>query len=206
MTTILQSHLALAAGGPEVSILRVLVSLGMRVVGADEGSLLVLDRATDELVFAMTVGGSEATLLGQRIPLGTGLTGLAAATREVQIGAPTYAGVAQARDHGAASGPTAVIAAPMLVGDDLLGVITAVRFAAGARFTGDDADLYAQVAAIAGVVVMQRRRIADEAATESEVLEQAIARSIGRIARARADGLTHVANMLASLELLVGAT
>ena len=59
--------------------------------------LLVLDRNQEpprELVFAMTVGsgGSEDTLAGQRVPVGEGLTGLAALTHEVQIGVPTIQG------------------------------------------------------------------------------------------------------------------
>ena len=57
-----------------------------------QGSLLVLDEKKKELVFAMTIGSrsSEMTLIGQRVPLGKGITGLAAQMREVQIGAPTF--------------------------------------------------------------------------------------------------------------------
>lgn len=40
----------------------------------------------------MTIGNrsSEMTLIGQRVPLGKGITGLAAQMREVQIGAPAF--------------------------------------------------------------------------------------------------------------------
>jgi hypothetical protein len=155
----------LDAEGPELQVMRLLVELCGQVVGAEEGSLLVVDHTQDpprELIFAMTVGSrqSEQTLSGQRVPLGEGLAGIAAVTHEVQIGAPLYDGVQQAQRGEAPPGqPTAVIAAPMLIDDRLVGVITAVSFEAGKRFTRQHAALYARAASVAGVVVDQRRRI-----------------------------------------------
>jgi len=52
-----------------------------------------------------------------------------------------------------------VIAAPMLIGDTLIGVITCVSFKKGKRFGAGDARLYAGLASIAGVVVDQHRRL-----------------------------------------------
>ena len=133
----------LDAESPELQVMRLLVELCGQVVGAEEGSLLVVDHTQDpprELIFAMTVGSrqSEETLSGQRVPLGEGLAGIAAVTHEVQIGAPLYDGVQQAQRGEAPPGqPTAVIAAPMLIDDRLVGVITAVSFEAGKRFTSE---------------------------------------------------------------------
>jgi len=158
-------YLDLDVESPELRVMRLLVELCGQVVGAEEGSLLVVDHAQDpprELIFAMTVGSrqSEETLSGQRVPLGEGLVGIAAVTHEVQIGAPLYDGIEQARRGEAPRGqPTAVIAAPMLIDDRLVGVITAVSFEAGKRFTNEHAALYARAASVAGVVVDQRRRI-----------------------------------------------
>jgi len=161
----LDLHLGLASDGPEAAVLRLLIELCAQVVGASEGSLLVVDDSEDpprNLRFAMTVGSptSESALVGQRVPLGQGLTGLAAVTREVQIGAPLYDGVQQARRAEATPGEIqSVIAAPMLAGDDLVGVITAVSFEPGKRFSGADASLYARAASVAGVLVDQRRQL-----------------------------------------------
>jgi GAF domain-containing protein len=163
----------LDAESPELQVMRLLVELCGQVVGAEEGSLLVVDHSQDpprELIFAMTVGSrqSEETLTGQRVPLGEGLVGIAAVTHEVQIGAPLYDGVQQARRGEAPPGqPTAVIAAPMLVEDGLVGVITAVSFEEGKRFTRQHAALYGRAASLAAVVVDQRRRIE---ALESQAL------------------------------------
>lgn len=191
-TVALSTYLGVAPKSPEAGVLRLLIELAAQFVGAEEGSLLVYDKATEELVFAMTIGGeaSERALVGQRVPVGKGITGLAAMTGEVQIGAPTFKDVRQSERRDA-SGPTAVLAAPMLVTGDLVGVITAVSFRADAAFTAGHADLYGRIAAVAGVVVEQRRRIdaleairgggvpAGEGAARERRIVEAVTRLVG---------------------------
>jgi hypothetical protein len=212
MNTPLSTYLAIAPQSPEEAVLRLLIELGIQVVGADEGSLLVIDQTAGDLVFAMTVGnrGSENALKGQRVPLGQGITGLAAATHEVQLGSPTYSQVQQAQQGGQTEGPQAVIAAPMLVADGVVGVITAVSFAQGKRFGSKEAELYARVAAVAGVVVQQRNKIdalqgeqaAEAGPAAGGSIETAIAGSLSRIAMARPEALAHVAQLVESIEAL----
>jgi transcriptional regulator with GAF, ATPase, and Fis domain len=206
--TALQTFLSVAPKSSEESVLRLLVELGAQSVGAEEGSLLVLDPAAKELVFAMTVGSatSEKTLVGQRVPLGEGITGLAAATREVQIGAPVFKGVEQASER-ADAGPEAVIAAPMLVDDEVVGAITAVSFAKGKRFTGEHASLYARIGAVAGLVVQQLHNIKalEKAAPAGDGSEQEIAESLARLRRIGPGALAHVARLLKEIEAVVAS-
>jgi len=211
----------LDAEGPELQVLRLLVELCAQVVGAEEGSLLVVDQTQDpprELIFAMTVGSrqSEETLSGQRVPLGEGLAGIAAVTHEVQIGAPLYEGVQQARRGEAPPGqPTAVIAAPMLIDDRLVGVITAVGFEEGKHFTSQNATLYARAASVAGVVVDQRRRIdALESGAgggeegrrprEDDPLARQILDSAVRLVDRNPDRLRELSQLLLALEKVMG--
>jgi GAF domain-containing protein len=206
---------------PELQVMRLLVELCGQVVGAEEGSLLVVDRTQDpprELIFAMTVGSRQSaeTLSGQRVPLGEGLAGIAAVTHEVQIGAPLYDGVQQAQRGEAPPGqPTAVIAAPMLIEDRLVGVITAVSFEPGKRFTSEHAALYARAAAVAGVVVDQRQRIdaletrsargeARRGPSEDEPLEQQIFGTAARLVDHSPDRLRELARILSALEEIMG--
>ncbi|MBL8684242.1 MAG: GAF domain-containing protein [Myxococcales bacterium] len=200
----LETALSIGTQSPEASVLRVLVELGVQVADADEGSLLVLDPATNELVFSMVVGVEESALIGKRLPVGKGLTGLAAVTREVQIGAPTYV-VGQETKGGA--GPRAVIAAPMLVRDACIGVITAVSFREEKRFGAREASLYAKLAAVAGVLVQQRRALerAEREALEREEIdtsERRIARSLLNLSRSAPAAMVHVASMLESIEAI----
>jgi GAF domain-containing protein len=159
---ILKLYLGMSPGANEEMILRLLIDLGRQYARADEGSLLILDPKKNCLVFAMTSGSraTEKVLLGQRVPLGQGLTGLAAATGEVQIGSPTFKGVRQRKRRGQSTDhPTAVIAAPMLVRDEVIGVLTAASFGPDRRFTQEDGEFYGKIAAVAGVVVDQQQRL-----------------------------------------------
>ncbi len=232
----LETFLAISPKSNEEQVLRLLIELGAQFVGASEGSLLVLDPRANELVFAMTVGGDERVLVGQRVPIGAGLTGLAAATHEVQIGAPTFRGAWQGEPPGEPAGPTepaapaaagdarakldarapeAVIAAPMLVDDALVGVITAVTFEPGRRFTGAHGELYARIAAVAGVVVEQQRKleavgamsagrppVERPARIDEDAPERVIADCVARLSRGAPHALAHVARLLLEIEAL----
>jgi GAF domain-containing protein len=214
---VLYAYLGLARRSPEEAVLRLLVELGAQFVGAEEGSLLAYDERRRDLVFAMTVGdrASERTLAGQRVPLGAGVVGLAAQTREVQVGAPTF-GTRQSAARRKAGGPRAVLAAPMLVGDRLIGAITAVSFRPGKSFGAPDMTLYGRLAAVAGVVVEQQRRLrALEALRagrtgrgagdggEDERLDQILAGLVARLARARPAAKARLARLLGDLAALV---
>lgn len=207
--TALETYLSIASQSSEASVLRVLVELGVQAIDADEGSLLVLDPRKNELIFTMVVGVDDSALLGKRVPVGKGLTGLAAVTREVQIGAPTYV---VGHESKGGQGPQAVIAAPMLVHDECVGVITAVSFKHGRRFQQREAALYGKLATVAALIVQQRHAL-DAVASASttrehhelshKLHERTIARSVLRIARVAPDALAHVADVLRSIEALI---
>jgi GAF domain-containing protein len=197
----LLSYLAISPQSPEESILRLLVEFGAQVVGASEGSLLVLDPARNELVFAITVGDSEKSLVGTRVPMGQGLTGLAALTQEVQIGAPTFK-LATLEKQTKAGQPRSVMAAPMLAGGTLVGVITAVRFE-GATFGSKDAQLYGRLASVAGLVVHQHQRLkAAESVAGGGGAEREAVATVARLARANPGAMEHVARLLLEVEAL----
>src|SRR5262249_47219828 len=150
------------------------------------------------------------------VPIGQGVTGMAALTREVQIGTPSYGGIHIDRPEA----PKWVMAAPMLVGDDLVGVLTAVTYRTDKRFSREDALLYAGVAWVAAVVVGQRREIdavqslhrspeMDNLSTplsEHEELERSIVTSVARLVKRSPDQLRPIASMLAAIEKLCEQT
>lgn len=140
--------------------LRIMLELGIEAVDAEEGSLLILDRPTQNLVFVMTAGDmlSESALKGQRVAMGEGLTGMAAQTGDVQVGSPASASVRQPTHHGQKS-PTQLIAAPMRAGKDLVGVLTAATYAPGRQFSADQVRMFERVATLAGIVVPEWQRL-----------------------------------------------
>ena len=215
--TVLGTYLGISSGAPEEMVLRLLIELGAQFAGAQEGSLLVVDDQRAELVFAMTIGSaaSEQTLIGKRVPLGEGLVGLAAQTQEVQIGAPKFDVPGAAERKGTeGSAPKAVLAAPMLIGERLIGVITAVSFDPDKRFGSADATLYGRIATVAGVVVDQHRRLGavealqrnqplPAAVSEDERLDFEIVAAIGRLVRLRPNAKPRVAQLLGLIESMV---
>ena len=214
---VLGAYLGISYQSPEEKVLRLLIELGAQFAGAEEGSLLVLDDEAGELVVAMTVGSgaSEETLVGQRVPLGEGITGLAAQTREVQIGAPTFDTDQPAEHQGEGGKPKSVLAAPMLIDDRLIGVMTAVSFQADKRFHSGDAMLYARIATVAAVVVEQRRKLSAVEAlqrgqappkpvNEAERLDRQILDSVTRLVQSQPRAKARLARLLADVEALGG--
>jgi GAF domain-containing protein len=179
-------------GGHRDAVLRVLLELAVRVAGAEEGSLLLLDGATRELVFATTVGDRDSAeaLRGQRIPRGRGLVGLAAQTHEVQIGSPTYGDVKQAAHRAEAGGPAWTLAAPVLIHDELVGVVTAVTFSTERPLGSDSAELFSRVAAAS-----RRPWSRSTPATAATALVARAARDPAKLAR--------IARVLAELEAVL---
>jgi GAF domain-containing protein len=203
---LLERYLGIRPTSAIEATLRLLIWTGLQMTGAPEGSFLVIDRAANRLLFAMTVGDedSEQALIGQPVPLGEGIAGLAAASLEVQIGAPKYRDIRQSEKLG--GGPEAVIAAPVVGGDELLGVLTAVGFVSGKRFSTEDGRLYGGFAAVAGVVLDQERRLAQlEAGTEATPRDpraQQIMAIAERLSQRRPEVLDDALDVLARIERL----
>ena len=208
---LLERYLGVLPGAGEEDVLRLIVETGVRAVGGDEGSLLIFDADSNELVFMMTYGGSEETLVGQRFPVGQGITGLAASSGEVQIGAPKYKDVKQSETIGDIQ---SVIAAPMQLGDTLIGVITAISTKPDKRFTVADGQLYACLATVAALVVHQMERIkalegrgasGEEASVLSaDPAQQEIMERISRLMQKDPQVVRQVATMLGAIEAMTG--
>lgn len=212
----LESFPGVAPRTPEAVELRWLLNTGIHLIGADEGSLLAYDEAKRVLRFVLTAGNraSERNLIGQTLPLGAGLTGLAAQLREVQVGAPKYHKISQIGRRGSVSGePQAVIAAPMISGDILLGVMTAVRFGRNTLFTMDEAKLIGRFAAVAGLVIEQDRRLKALAARSerqgpdksrpADKNERKIMASVANIRRRKPRAMAQLARAIGAMETLI---
>lgn len=157
--TELAAYLSLGEEVEEDALLRSMMEVGVALVKAEEGSLLLVDRDRRELVFRVTVGSaaSERALRGQRVPLDEGIVGLVATTGEAHAGAPRYHGVRMPTAE-----PTATLAAPIMVGDEVIGVLTAATWdrprRRGARFGPADLRLYTQFGQMVGLLLRQRLR------------------------------------------------
>lgn len=139
--------------------LKSLVGLGLSAIAANQGALLVVDEggAVLHFKFVISLNGLRRhevvfnRLAGKTVPIGEGITGRAALTREAQFASANESG-----DFYRISGdgvPAAVLAVPLVCDGNLHGVMTAISFDCDHEFTGEDAAKYGQYAAIAGIVL-----------------------------------------------------
>lgn len=133
-----------------------IVSLGVQLIAADEGSILLLktDGNRSYLEFAKMVAPHEvqSQYLGKPVPLGEGQVGLAALTGEPQVGPTLYKELQQARV------PQEVMAVPLISGDETLGVLSAIRYESAGGFTQSEVDLYIKFTRISAQIIDYRQR------------------------------------------------
>ncbi len=147
-------------------VLEQLIQIGLRIINATQGSLLVVEPDRKNLKFAMVASRPGLTnlhkyfvdLVGKTVPIGEGITGMAALTHDIQTSTRASGDkFFQVRGDGS---PNAVLAAPMLIGEHLIGVITAVCFDKRKSFTKEECHTYGMFANIAAIVVDQQQRLA----------------------------------------------
>lgn len=125
---------------------REIVGVAVEIIDAEEGSLLRLDPNTEELEFLHVLGPSADKLQGVRISMHQGITGLAASTGATQCAAPTNPSV----DEETGFVTREILAAPMMVNDRVVGVLTAVNKKNEGRFSLRDIEVYTQFAGLCG--------------------------------------------------------
>jgi len=140
----------------------------MGVLGAEGGSLLILDDETDELVFVLVHSDVRQSLRGYRISSSQGIAGWVATHREPLI----VNNPRQDRRFSVEIDETfsfitrSILCVPMVTRDRLVGVIEVVNKRNGDEFIEADADLLAILGHVAAIALeeMQSRLDAEEAA------------------------------------------
>lgn len=184
-------------------VLRLLCEIGIAMLHGDESSLLLYDRSNRELVFAMTAGSAEEKLLGSRVPSGKGISGMAAITGEIQIGARCDDELFDLPDD---DDPDAVLAAPLLLGDEVLGVMTVVSFDPERRFTMTDGRFLGKLAAGAAVILDQQRKLRCAVLPDrtDETAQGELLQAVSRLAERHPNKITRITALLTALENVVG--
>ncbi|MEE9217021.1 MAG: GAF domain-containing protein [Anaerolineales bacterium] len=145
-----------------------LLASAVAVVGASDGSLLLLDEDTDELVFAVVHGEARDRLSGYRLPPGKGIAGWVAANKRplfltnVRDDSRFYPKVDEAFGFHTRS----LAAVPLLDGDRVLGALEAITKNYDREFTDVDHDLLMIVGHLASVALSRAEAFAKEADEE----------------------------------------
>ncbi|HET9221480.1 MAG TPA: GAF domain-containing protein, partial [Roseiflexaceae bacterium] len=165
------------------------------LLGVEEGSLLLVDDATGDLVFTYTTGPFGSRLLGQHLPSGVGLAGYVATNgisvivNDAQNDQRFYA----ATDRSTGFITRAILAAPLRGVGGVQGVIEVMNKRDGGLFTDEDRRLVEAVADQAVIALENAQRFAQ--------VDQALARRAQELARTN-DLLQHNLRSLTALNAL----
>ena len=144
-------------------LLRSIVEVARAIFGARASSILLLDEAAGELVFEAVAGEGEETLVGTRLPAGTGLAGWVLSTRQSIVVEDVETDPRFARDTAQSTGfvPKGLMAVPLLDGERALGVLEVLDRPQRSRFSLAEMELlglFAGQAALALDLLARARR------------------------------------------------
>ena len=147
----------LAAPAPHQAALRQIVATAVDVLDAQAASLFLLDEESDELVFAVALGGKAEEVQQFRLPIGRGIAGYVAATGQPIAVADAGADPRFAREIGEAVGyiPQTILCVPLVLDGRVVGVLEVLDKSGGVTFSTRDMEVLGQFASLAALVVEQ---------------------------------------------------
>jgi GAF domain-containing protein len=154
---------ALAGQEHHRPLLQAIVEVARAIFAARAASIMLLDETSGELVFEAVTGEGEDTLIGRRIPAGTGIAGWVAGSRQPLVVEDVAADPRFAADEARRTGyvPQGLMAVPLLSEDRVLGVLNVLDRPTQRRFSVAEMDLlslFANQAAVALELLLRARR------------------------------------------------
>lgn len=146
-------------------LLQSVVEVARAIFGAQASSVFLLDEEAGELVFQAVAGRGEGSLVGRRFPASGGIAGWVVASGEAMVvddlaDNPAFnRGLAESTEYV----PDSLMAAPLVHGEQMLGVLEVLDPTVQSRSSLSELDLlalFAKQAAAALRVVAERRRLA----------------------------------------------
>lgn len=150
---------------PETDVIVLLddvLASALTAVGASDGSLLLVDEETDELVFAVVHGAARESLTGFRLALGEGIAGWVAQNRKPVVledvrSDPRFSSRV---DETFGFQTRSMASVPLLDDSRVLGVIEAVNKEYERSFTEQDQSLLQLVAQLAAIAIARAESFA----------------------------------------------
>jgi signal transduction histidine kinase len=165
-------------------LLALILSNAMDVLKATAGSLLLLDQATNELVFQVVQGGGGKALLRKRIRTDEGVAGWVFTRRMPAIvhHAASDPRFAMRVDESLSFQTLSLIAAPLIHKGNPIGVIEVLNKQSGERFNADDQELLMAFAAQSAVVIENAQLVQQVIAERDRILdvEEEVRRELAR--------------------------
>jgi signal transduction histidine kinase len=143
-------------------LLPLITENAIRILDAEAGSLLLIDRETGDLEFRVAIGPNSQDLIGTRLPAGTGIVGNVAdrgdhmIVNDTQSDPRWFSGVDQASKFVT----RALLAVPLIYQTQVIGVLELVNKKSGGVYTEEDASLLTTFAAQAAIAIQNARLFA----------------------------------------------
>jgi GAF domain-containing protein len=176
----------LPLGDAERELLDIAAEAARTLFHANAASVLILDPDPRELVFAAVAGASAEKLRGRRIPASLGIAGRVLETREPTAVGDLAGDARFAREVAEASGyvPRELMAAPILRGERVFGVVEVLDRPQFSRFSAVELDMLVQLARQLGVTLALLQPGPDADATRLRRIAAALQQADGERRRA----------------------
>jgi GAF domain-containing protein len=188
------------------ALLQSIVDVARAIFKAKASSILLLDEATDELVFEAAADEASEALIGKRFPSSTGVAGFVLVSRQPLVIEDVLSDPRFSRETAESTGfvPKGLMAVPLLHDERVLGVLEVLDRPSDTRFTLAEMELlglFANQAAIA-LDLLQRARRAHEALRGDGELG-VISRLAETLENRREEGSENALRLLVELERLL---
>jgi GAF domain-containing protein len=137
-----------------------LVEAALVAVDSENGSLMLLDEDTGELVFVEVIGRAHDTLLNRRLPRDAGIAAWVIDNRKARLvsDASQEPSVRMSVNHYTGLETRTMACVPLLDGDRRLGVIEVINSRSGRLFERADLDILQLVARLASLAIVEAEK------------------------------------------------
>ncbi|MCA9978304.1 MAG: GAF domain-containing protein [Anaerolineales bacterium] len=162
LRTLQEASVTITARTNVVSLLERVLQSALLSINASDGSLMLVDEATGELVFAVVHGQVKNSLVGHRLPMGTGIAGWVAAQREAVVipdvsRDPRFSNDV---DRTFQFQTRSMVCVPILANERVLGVFQAINKFEDRPFDDSDMAIMNVVAQLAANVILKAEAVA----------------------------------------------
>jgi GAF domain-containing protein len=163
----------IAAPTTHGQLLELIVQTAARTLGAQAGSLFLVDKAGENLVFEVALGEKASEAERFRVPIGEGIAGLVAASgqplavSDAQEDPRHHAEIARSVGYT----PRTILCVPLMHGGRVIGVLELLDKAGDGPFTPDDMEVLFLFANQAAIALAQSRLQYSLPALIADVLE-----------------------------------
>jgi GAF domain-containing protein len=150
---------------PKTNIFQLIYDIlnsSLEAVESENGSLLLLDEETKELVFVEVIGESRGKLLNYRLPQGVGVAGWVVENNKPKLVENTSydTSFSPVVDQYTGLKSTSLICIPLVDGERRLGAIEAVNTKSGRAFSQSDLEVLQLVGRLASTAIVEAEKAA----------------------------------------------